>query len=144
METNGAFQAREKNPADLPNSDIIQKWSKLLAPKWTDRIGAQGKQMRPEHCINEIHPGCPGVTFPMTYASIMPEVSLPRWKHIHIWIFSGKHTPGPPYFIVHKNNSTHQMCHCKIQPKLQSWQSENILMVGLKDIWHKGSLFRHL
>ena len=58
--------------------------------------------MRPEHCINEIHPGCPGVTFPITYASIMPEVSLPRWKHINIWIFAGKHVPGPPYFIVQK------------------------------------------
>ena len=76
METKEAFQARETNPADLPNSDIIQKWSKLLAPKWTDRIGEQGKQMRPEHCINEIHPGCPGVTFPITYASIMPEVGF--------------------------------------------------------------------
>ena len=130
-------QLEKRIQQTLPNSrDIIQKWSKLLAPKWRDRIGARGKQMRPEHYINEIHLGCPGVTFPMTYASIMPEVSLPRWKHIHIWIFSGKHTPGPPYLALLRTKTIlpHQVSHCKIQPKLQSWQSENIFMVRLKDI----------
>ena len=101
-------QLEKRIQQTLPNSrDIIQKWPKLLAPKWPDRIGARGKQMRPEHCINEIHPGCPGVTFPMTHASIMPEVSLPRWKDLYIWIFSGKHAPGPPYSLsCPKNNST--------------------------------------
>ena len=60
----------------------------------------------------------------MNYASIMAEVSLPRWKHLYIWIFSRKNSPGPPYFIV-----PHQLSHCKIQPKLQPWQNETILVV---------------
>ena len=123
-------QLEKRIQQTLPNSrDTIQKWPKLLAPNWPERIGGRGKQMRPEHCINEIH----GVTFPMNYASIMAEVSLPRWKHLYIWIFSPQEFSRTSLlYCAPQKILPHQLSHCKIQPKLQSWQNETILVVVIR------------
>ena len=83
------------------------------------------------------HPGCPWVTFPMPNALIMPKVSLPRWKHSYLDFFRQACSRTSLLYCAPKTILPYQVSHCKIQPKLQSWQAKCDhfkLVVGLKKI----------
>ena len=71
METNETFPAREANPADFAK---LEGYNPKMAETSCAEVAEPGqrvaKQMRPGHCANQIHPGCPGVAFPVTYTSL--------------------------------------------------------------------------
>ena len=64
IETNEAFQAGETTPADF---DKLEGYNPKKAESRRAENGlanrCAAKQMRPGHCTNQIHPGCPRVTF---------------------------------------------------------------------------------
>ena len=97
METNEAFPAREKNPADIAK---LEGYNPKMAETSCAKVAGADRRAGKANEAWALYKWNPGVTFPMNYASIMAEVSPPRWKHLYIWIFSRKNSPGPPYFIL--------------------------------------------
>ena len=130
METNEAFPAREKNPADLAK---LEGYNPKMAETSCAKLAGADRRAGKANEAWALYKWNAGVTFPMNYASIMAEVSLPRWKHLYIWIFSPQEFSRTSLlYCAPQKILPHQLSHCKIQPKLQSWQNETILVVVIR------------